>query len=357
MKDTVVVITGGSAGVGRATAREFAKNAYRVGIIARDEDRLKTTQTELQKIGTQTAIYSADVADHRQIEKAARYFEDTLGPIDVWINNATTTVFSPIKKITPEEFKRVTEVTYLGTVYGTLVALKRMLPRNSGTIIQVGSALAYRAIPLQAPYSGAKFATRGFTDSLRVELLHDKKNIHLTMVQLPALNTPQFSWSRTHMSFYPQPVPPIFQPELAAEAILFAATNRRREVWVGQPSVATILMNKFFPGFVDRYLALTGYESQIVPTLTEHHREGNLFKPTEGNLGAHGIFDLKASSQSLQFTFEKIPFFHYISDPLFGVGMAIGMVPHFLKKLFEKNMEVAKSDRRTAKKTRKSIAV
>jgi NAD(P)-dependent dehydrogenase (short-subunit alcohol dehydrogenase family) len=236
----VVVITGASAGVGRATAWEFAKRGARIGLLARGQEGLDATCREVQTLGGKALAIPTDVADADQVEAAAAQVERELGPIRVWVNNAMATVFSPVKETTPEEFKRSTEVTYLGAVYGTMSALKRMLPRDSGSIVQVGSALVYRSIPLQAAYCGAKHGLKGFTDSLRTELLHDGSHIHLTMVQLPALNTPQFSWSKTRMPRQPQPVPPIFQPEVAAEAIVWAAYHKRREVYVGMPTVKAI---------------------------------------------------------------------------------------------------------------------
>lgn len=244
------------------------------------------------------------------------------------------TVFSPVTKITPEEYRQVTDVTYHGTVYGTMVALSHMRPRNKGVIVQVGSALAYRAIPLQAPYCGAKHAIRAFTDSLRVELMHEKKNICVVMVQLPAHNTPQFSWGRTHLQKHPQPVPPIYQPELAAKAIVFAATHKRREVWVGKPAVATIFMNKFFPFLVDWYLSVLGFDSQMADKPFDPKRPDNLFKTVQGSVGAHGVFDKQAKKTDIQFAFEQMPLVHYITDIVFAVITTIGMTPKFLKKLW-----------------------
>src|SRR5215211_2585547 len=232
----VIVVTGASAGVGRATAVAFAREGARVGLVARGEDGLDGAREDVEAAGGQALVVSADVADADAVERVATAVEDTLGPIDVWVNNAMAAIFSPFMKITPAEYRRATEVTYLGTVWGTMAALRRMLPRNRGTIVQVGSALAYRSIPLQAPYCGAKSAIRGFTESLRCELLHDGSDVHVTMVQLPALNTPQFSWGRAKLPRHPQPVPPIFQPEVAAEAIVYAATHRRREHVVGWSS-------------------------------------------------------------------------------------------------------------------------
>ncbi|MGC1382135.1 MAG: SDR family oxidoreductase, partial [Candidatus Acidiferrales bacterium] len=236
-KHEVVVITGASAGVGRAAARAFAARGARIGLLARGKDGLEGARADVEHAGGQALAISTDVAHSEEVEAAAEAVEKQCGPIDIWVNNAMTTVFSPFKRITADEFKRATEVTYLGTVYGTMAAIKRMYPRNRGTIVQVGSALAYRSIPLQAPYCGAKHAIAGFTDSLRSELIHDRSKIHLTIVQMPALNTPQFSWCMTKLPRHPQPVPPIFQPEVAAEAIVWAAHHRRREVFVGGPTV------------------------------------------------------------------------------------------------------------------------
>ncbi len=245
----VVAITGASAGVGRATVREFAKRSpgARIGLLARNGDGLEGAKREVEAAGGEALAIPTDVADAGRVEEAARRIEEELGEIDVWVNDAMATVFSPFKEVSPEEYRRATEVTYLGYVYGTMAALKRMLPRDRGTIVQVGSALSYRGIPLQAAYCGAKFAIRGFTDSVRTELMHEGSNVHLTMVQLPALNTPQLDVGRTHLPRHPQPVPPIFQPEVAADAIYWAAHHKRREVYVGTPTVATILGNKAAP--------------------------------------------------------------------------------------------------------------
>jgi len=246
-----VVITGASAGVGRATAHAFAVQGAQIGLIARGTQGLQASAAEVEKGGGKALTLPLDVADPDAVEAAAQRVEDRLGPIDIWVNCAMATIFAPFHRISPDEYRRATEVTYLGFVYGTMAALKRMRARNRGTIVQVGSALSYRAIPLQSAYCGAKFAIRGFTDSLRTELLHDGVDVNLVMVQMPALNTPQFDWARNKMSRRPQPVPPIFQPEIAAEAIVYAAHSRRREVWVGGSSVQAIVANKFFPGLLD----------------------------------------------------------------------------------------------------------
>lgn len=300
LKDRVVAITGASAGVGRATAVEFAKRGARVGLIARGRERLEAAQKEIEALGSRAVVAPADVASFAQVEEAASLIERTLGPIDIWVNNAMSTIFAPVLQITPEEYKRATEVTYLGAVHGTMAALARMRTRNRGVIVQVGSALAYRAIPLQAPYCGAKHAMRGFTDSLRCELMHDKVRVRLTMVQLPALNTPQFDWCKSRMPNRPQPVPPIFQPEVAARAIVWAATHRRREVHVGWPAVKTIWGNKLAPRTADRILADKGYSGQQTDEPARPDRPNNLFEPVPGDYGAHGRFDHRSRDRSIQ---------------------------------------------------------
>lgn len=294
----VVVVTGGSAGVGRATVRAFAKEGARVGVIARDTEGLHAAAREADTLGGRGLALPVDVANADQVEAAAARIEEELGPIDVWVNNAMTTIFGRVNDVTPDEFRRATEVTYLGTVYGTMSALRRMLPRNAGRIIQVGSALAYRSIPLQAAYCGAKHAIAGFTDSLRTELIHDRRNIHLTMVQLPAMNTPQFTWCRSRMPRQPQPVPPIFQPEVAAERIVWASHHSRREVFVGAPTVLAIESNKVAPGIADDYLGRTGFDSQQTPDAVPTNRPDNLFEPVPGDFGAHGIFGDRAHAQA-----------------------------------------------------------
>ncbi|RTL72961.1 MAG: SDR family NAD(P)-dependent oxidoreductase [Hyphomicrobiales bacterium] len=295
----VVVITGARAGVGRATAEAFAREGASVGLIARDRQSLDEACREIQRLGVRCKAVSADVADAEAIERAATDIEEALGPIDVWVNTAMATIFGPVDDISADEFRRATEVTYLGYVHGTMAALRRMKPRRRGTIVQVGSALAYRAIPLQSAYCGAKFAIRGFTDSLRCELRHDGSPVHITMVQLPAVNTPQFDWARNKMPSRPQPVPPIFQPEVAARAIVFAAGARRREVWVGRSTVSAILANTLAPGLLDRFLGATGYKSQQTDEPASVGASDNLYKPVVGNYGAHGRFDDRAESRSL----------------------------------------------------------
>ncbi|MDQ2697106.1 MAG: SDR family oxidoreductase, partial [Pseudomonadota bacterium] len=272
----------------------------RVALLARGHDGLDGARREVEQAGGQALAIPTDVADPEQVEAAAQQVEQTWGPIDVWVNDAMVTVFSPVKAITAEEFRRVTEVTYLGTVHGTLAALRRMLPRDRGVIVQVGSALAYRGIPLQAAYCGAKHAVRGFTDSLRCELRHDRSNVHITMVQLSAFNTPQFDWGRNKMPRRAQPLPPIYQPEVAARAIVWAAGQRRREVWVGFPAVKTILGNKLVPWLADRVLAGQGYTGQQAQEPADPQRPDNLFAPLAGDHGAHGRFDRQARAYSWQ---------------------------------------------------------
>jgi short-subunit dehydrogenase len=296
-----VVITGASAGVGRATAREFAHHGCDVALIARNDERLEDAAAELRTIGVRALPIAADVADFAAVDAAAARIEQELGPIDVWVNNAMATIFAPVHRIAPEEFRRATEVTYLGQVHGTMAALARMRPRNRGTIVNVGSALAYRAIPLQSAYCGAKYAVRGFTDALRSELLHDGVNVHLTMVHLPAVNTPQFDWALNKMGRRPQPVPPIFQPELPARAIVFAAFHRRREVWVGMPTVKAIVANRIMPGVLDHLLAKQGYSGQLTDEPAPADTPANLFQPVPGRYGAHGRFDAKARGGSGEF--------------------------------------------------------
>src|SRR5438094_1561625 len=295
---TTVAITGASAGVGRATARKFARSGARVALLARGRDGLEAARKEVEEFGAKALVVLVDVADAEQVEAAAVQIEAEFGKIDIWINNAMVSVFSPIKEMTPEEFRRVTEVTFLGCVYGTLAALKRMLPRDRGTIVQVGSALAYRSIPLQAAYCAAKHAMRGFTDSLRCELIHDKSSVRVAMVQLPALNTPQFGWVKTRLPRKAQPVPPIFQPEVAAEAIYFAAHHPRREFYVGWSSAKAIIANKIAPGMLDHFLAHTGYDSQQYDGAEDPNRAHNLWEPVPGDHGAHGDFNARAKKSS-----------------------------------------------------------
>jgi NAD(P)-dependent dehydrogenase (short-subunit alcohol dehydrogenase family) len=301
----VVVITGASAGVGRATVRRFANDRAHIALLARGREGLEAARKEVEALGGKALVVVADVADAEQVEAAAEKIEAELGKIDIWINNAMTSVFSPIKEMTPEEFERVTQVAYLGAVHGTLSALKRMLPRDRGVIVQIGSALAYRAIPLQSAYCAAKHALQGFNESLRCELIHDKSNVRVTMVQLPALNTPQFGWVKSRLPRKGQPVPPIFQPEVAADAIYFAAHTPRREFYVGWPSAKAIMANKIAPGLLDHILARTGYDSQQYDGAEDPNRAHNLFAPIPGDHGAHGDFDARAKSWSLQWLLNE----------------------------------------------------
>jgi short-subunit dehydrogenase len=295
----VIVVTGASAGLGRAIVRAFARPGVRIGLIARGTEGLERARAEVEATGGKALVAPADMADPAAVQQAADAIEGAFGPIDIWVNNAMTTVFAPLHQITPDEYKRVTEVTYLGCVYGTQAALKSMRQRNRGVIVQIGSALAYRSIPLQAPYCGAKHAIAGFTDTLRTELLHEKSNIHLSMLQMPALNTPQFEWCRTKLSRQPQPVPPIYQPEVAAAAVVWAARHRRREVYVGMPTWIAIIGNKIAPSLADRYLAWT-FESQLMKQPIEPDRPDNLFEPVPGDFGAHGSFGGRTHRSSMQ---------------------------------------------------------
>ncbi|MGH9409414.1 MAG: SDR family oxidoreductase [Vicinamibacterales bacterium] len=295
-----VVVTGASAGLGRAVARRFGVDRANVVLIARGRDGLEAARTEIEEAGGRALVVAADVADADAIEAAAARAEETFGPIDIWINNAMTSVFSPVREMRAEEYRRVTEVTYLGVVHGTLAALRRMLPRDRGAIVQSGSALAYRGIPLQSAYCAAKHAIQGFMDSLRSELLHDGSRVHVTMVQLPAMNTPQFGWVKSRLPHTAQPVPPIYQPEVAAEAIHWAAHHRRRELWVGAPTVQAILANRIAPGALDHYLGATGYSAQQTDEPEDPSRPNNLWTPVPGDHGAHGSFDARASFDSPQ---------------------------------------------------------
>ncbi len=295
-----IVITGASGGIGRATARAFARPGARIALLARGERGLDGVRREVEHAGAEALAIPTDVADEAQVEAAAAAVEARWGRIDVWVNNAMATIFGPIAALTGAQIKRATEVTYLGAVHGTLAALKRMRPRDRGVIVQVGSALAYRAIPLQAPYCAAKHALRGFTDSLRCELLHDRSNVHVTSVHLSAFNTPQFDWALNLIGRRPMPVPPIFQPELAAHAIVWASRHRRREVFVGWPAVKAVVGNKIMPGVLDRILARTGYDGQITPEPVPPEACANLYAPCDTNPGAHGRFDREARPDSLQ---------------------------------------------------------
>ncbi|MDX3116718.1 MULTISPECIES: SDR family oxidoreductase [Streptomyces] len=306
-----VVITGASAGIGRATARLYGERGADVVLIARGRAGLEAAAKEVESLGGRCLVQIADTADARQVEAAADAAEETFGPIDVWINCAFTSVFAPFDEITAEEYDRVTQVTYLGFVNGTRSALKRMLPRDRGTVVQVGSTLGERAIPLQSAYCGAKHAINGFTSSLRTELLHRGSKVHVTIAQMPAVNTPQFSWVRTRLPGHPQPVPPIYQPEVAARGVLHAADHpRRKQYYVGATTVATILANRLAPAVLDRYLARTGFGSQQSDKRPPSH-ENNLFEPVDGregdDHGAHGVFDHMAHGRSFETTLSRHP--------------------------------------------------
>ncbi|GLV78326.1 SDR family oxidoreductase [Streptomyces hygroscopicus] len=301
----VVVVTGASAGIGRATARAFGARGAAVALLARGQRGLEQAAQEVRTAGGRALPLVVDVADAEAVDSAAQQVEDRLGPIDVWVNAAFTTVFAPATEIRPDELRRATEVTYFGSVHGTQAALRRMLPRDRGTVVQVGSALAYRSVPLQAVYCGAKAAIRGFTDSLRCELMHDGSRVRVTMAHLPGVNTPQFSWVLTRLPRHPRPVAPVYQPEVAAEGILYAADHpERREYWIGGSTVATLLGQRFAAGLLDRYLARTGYDSQQTDEPVDPSRAVNLWKPVDDAHGAdhgpHGVFDRQAHSRSPQ---------------------------------------------------------
>lgn len=305
-REQTAVICGGTAGVGRATAHAFAQAGFRVAVIARGEQGLSDTREELRAAGAKVLAISADVADAEAIDYAAERIEAELGPIEVWVNAAMATVFGPVNKTSAAEFKRVTEVTYLGFVHGTLAALRYMEARNRGTIVQVGSALSYRSIPLQSAYCAAKFAIRGFTDSLRCELIHTNSQIRLTMVQLPAHNTPQFDWSRNKMGKRPQSVPPIHTPEVAARAILRAATDAPRELWLGRASLQAIIGNMFMPGLLDRMMAKQAWSGQMTDEPTSDEQPDNLFHPVDGLHRIDGRFDSQVKDKALGLSAETV---------------------------------------------------
>ncbi|MEC5404474.1 SDR family oxidoreductase [Paraburkholderia sp. MPAMCS5] len=319
----VVVITGAGAGAGRAAAEEFARHGCDVALLSRDTARLERAVGELEsRYGVRALGIPTDVADAKRVEQAASRVEEELGPIDVWVNVAMATVFAPVSKLTAEEFERGTQVTYLGQVHGTMAALSRMRARNRGTIVNVGSALAYRSVPLQSIYCGAKFAVRGFTEALRSEIIYDRLKVHLTMVDLPALNTPQFDWSLNKMGRKAKPVAPIFEPEVAARAIYFAATHKRRQIWVGFPTVKAILANRVAPGLLDKYLAKAGYEGQLTDEPLDPNAPSNLFDPVPGDYGAHGRFGSESKDASGEMFAVR---HHRFLCALAGIGIAGGI--------------------------------
>ena len=328
----VVVITGASAGVGRAVAQAFARRGAHIGLLARGNDGLNGARDDVERLGGKALVLPVDVSEWEQVDAAADAVEEAFGPIDIWINNAMVSVFSPFKEMTAEEFEQVTAVTYLGVVYGTQAALKRMLIHDRGAIVQVGSALAYRGIPLQSAYCGAKHAIQGFTESVRCELLHDRSHVWLTMVQLPALNTPQFSWVKSRLPNKAQPIPPIYQPEVAAQAIYYAAHSDRRELYVGMSTVIAILGNKVAPGLGDRYLARIGYKRQQIPGQTEQAgRLSNLWEPLDGtrvgamgDQGIHGAFDRRAHGHSIQLWLNIHRFFLVVILVVLAIAVVTG---------------------------------
>ena len=317
-----VVVTGASAGVGRATVREFAKGGARIALLARGLERLEAAAGDVRERGGVALPIPTDVAHSDQVEAAAERVERELGPIDVWVNNAMVTVFSPFIDMTPEEFRRVTEVTYLGNVYGTMAALKRMRERNRGCIVQVSSALAYRSIPLQSAYCGAKHAIVGFTDSIRSELIHSGSRVWITAVHLPGMNTPQFNWCRTHLPRQPQPVPPIYEPEVAARAIVAASHHRRREVFVGGSTVLAVEGTKVAPGIGDRYLAETAFDAQMTPDPLPPDREDNLFSPASGDYATHGRFRTGGNGVNKTAWVSAAPSRNVLAAGIAGLGMA-----------------------------------
>jgi NAD(P)-dependent dehydrogenase (short-subunit alcohol dehydrogenase family) len=327
----IVAITGASAGVGRAIAHRFARAGWRIGLIARDAGALEEVKQEVGELGGSGFVAAADVADADAVFVAADQIENALGPVDVWINDAMVTVFAPVWQMTPEEFRRVTEVTYLGQVHGTLAALRHMRPRNHGKIIQIGSALAYRGIPLQSAYCGAKHAIRGFTNSLRTELIHDRSAIELTIMELPAVNTPQFDWARTRMPFQPRPVAPVVEPEVIAGAVFDAVRNHKREYWIGLSTLKVILGNMVLPAFLDHYLARAAFGGQETSQPVSADRKDNLLAPVPGLHRTRGRFDEEAKDQAL-----------VTSGPLDRVGpLMIGAI-----LLFATGMLTAASARR-----------
>ena len=328
----VVVVTGASAGLGRSVVREFAKHGAKIALIARGQDGLSAAVQETEQLGGRARAYSIDVANAETVEETARHIEAQLGPIDIWINNAMVSVFGPLKEMEAKDFKRVTDVTYLGQVYGTMAALKCMIPRNSGTVILVGSALAYRGIPLQSAYCGSKHAIHGFFESLRSELIHDGSKINLSMVQLPAMNTTQFEFVKSYLPGKPQPMGRIYEPEVAARAIVKLALHPRRELYVGYPTVKTILGNKIVPGYLDKYLARTGYDGQQTDEKADPQRKDNLYAPIPGDHGAHGNFDAQAWDVSPEVWLATHKALTLGSLAVLGIGLGIFCMKKILFK-------------------------
>jgi NAD(P)-dependent dehydrogenase (short-subunit alcohol dehydrogenase family) len=322
--DEIIVITGATAGVGRAIAHAFARPGARIALLARGERGLAGVKREVEAKRAEALTIRTDMGDWTQVHAAAQQVQELWGRIDVWVNNAMLTVFGPISELSPDDLRRVTDVTFLGAAYGTMAALEFMRPRNSGVIVQVGSALAYRAIPLQAAYCAGKHALRGFTDSLRCELLHDRSDVHVTSVHLSAFNTPQFDWARNLTGRRAQPVPPIFQPELAAEAVVWAARHRRREVFVGWPAVKAVMANKIAPGLLDRYLAKSGYEGQLTDEPRPADACENLNSPCDTDPGAHGRFDALARERSFHW------FLTSYRATIIALGVAVAVVASYV---------------------------
>jgi short-subunit dehydrogenase len=339
LKGKVVVITGANAGVGRTTAWEFAKEGAQLALLARGHEALEATKREVEDLGGKAIIYSLDVANPTEIENAADFIERELGPIDIWINNAMTSVFSPVKEMKPEEYKRVTEVTYLGQVYGTLAALKRMQPRDKGKIIFIGSTVAYRGIPLQSAYCGAKHAILGFYDSLRTELIHDKSKVKISLIELPSLNTSKFNWIKSRLPYKHKPLGTVFEPEVAARSIVFAAKNNRREMFVGFPTVRTIIGNRLAPGIADNILAKKGYEGQQTNEPEDPNRMDNLWEPVPGPHSAYGPFHDKAYSKSPQLWLSMNRGIIAASIAAAGLGAGIAYLTTKRSRMFERTRD------------------
>jgi short-subunit dehydrogenase len=319
----VVVITGASAGLGRALAHQYAKTHAKIALLARSVDSLVATKNEVEALGGTALVLPTDVSNSEEVERAAQKVLSEFGKIDLWINNAMVSVFSPVKEMTPDEYRRVTDVTYLGVVYGTLAALKTMLPRNEGTILQIGSALAKRSIPLQSAYCAAKHAGDGFSESLRCELLHDRSRVQVMRVQLPAMNTPQFRWVKSRLPNKPQPVPPIYQPELVADAIFWASHTRKREVYIGYPTWKAILGEKFAAGFADWYLGQFGYTSQQTQVPVEPNHTDNLLEPRPEKASTRGDFDRTARSSDFFFWVLKNQYLVWAIVILFFIAVIL----------------------------------